>query len=59
MEWESRFTLGLNAEKKYQLYRKMIQIKIVHIKFPTKKISECLFLSLSVMKQLEKILMEV
>ncbi len=29
LEWKSKFTLRLNAAKKYRLYQKMLQIKIV------------------------------
>ncbi len=29
LKWESRFTLGINAAKKYGLYEKMLQIKII------------------------------
>ncbi len=37
MKWKSRFTLGLNTAKKHWLYRKMLQIKVVRIKFLLKK----------------------
>ncbi len=29
LEWETRFNLGLNTVKNYQLYQKLLQIKVV------------------------------
>ncbi len=37
LEWERGFTFTTECCQKYQLYKKMLQIKIVRIQFPIKK----------------------
>ncbi len=46
LEWENKFTLGLNVAKKYRLYQKMPQIKVVQNQFISyKKLSRHICLS--------------
>ncbi len=45
LEWVCRFTFVLNAEKKYDLYRKMVQTKVVENLISYKKLESSISLS--------------
>ncbi len=50
LEWESRFTLGLNAAKNTDYIKNCLKQKLSRIKFPKKNLIGCISLSTSRVK---------